>query len=79
MSAWIAHVKEYAKNNNVNYKTALQQASATYESKSKRCETALKQCNEKNAAWSAEYGKLADKLKNIKPRSALKSKKSVRF
>jgi hypothetical protein len=79
MSVWIAHVKEYAKNNNVNYKTALQQASATYESKGKRCETALKRCNEQNASWRDEYGKLVEKLKNTKPRSALKSKKSVRF
>ena len=32
-SAWITHVKQYAKYNNISYKDALKKASSTYASK----------------------------------------------
>ena len=32
-SAWITHVKQYAKDNNISYKDALKKASPTYASK----------------------------------------------
>jgi hypothetical protein len=34
-SAWITHVKPYAKDNNMSYKDALKKASSTYDSKKK--------------------------------------------
>jgi hypothetical protein len=30
MSAWITHVKQYAKTHNISYKDALKKASSTY-------------------------------------------------
>ena len=30
VSRWIAHVKQYAKTNNISYKEALKKASSTY-------------------------------------------------
>lgn len=34
-SAWITHVKQYAKDNNIPYKDALKKAASTYKKKSK--------------------------------------------
>ena len=34
-SAWITHVKPYAKDNNMSYKEALKKSSSTYDSKRK--------------------------------------------
>ena len=62
MSVWITHVKAYAKQHNVNYKTALKQASATYTPKSQRCETKLQKCNE-------NYAKQADIVKDVKEKN----------
>ena len=68
MSVWIAHVKAYAKQHNVNYKTALKQASATYTPKGQRCETKLQKCNE-------HYAKQADIVKEEKEKNiTLKSR-----
>ena len=33
MSAWITHVKAYAKQHNISYKEALKKASSTYKKK----------------------------------------------
>ena len=35
-SAWIAHVKQYAKTHNISYKDALKKAGSTYNKKSKK-------------------------------------------
>ena len=34
-SAWITHVKQYSKDNNISYKEALKKAASTYNKKSK--------------------------------------------
>ena len=33
MSAWITHVKQYAKTHNISYKDAVKKASSTYKKK----------------------------------------------
>ena len=38
MSAWIEHVKSYAKTNKINYKDALKEASLSYKEKTKEPE-----------------------------------------